>query len=98
MIISNYLYETKSIFFNIKKTIIFGTQLAKRREMEYSKMSTLRLMMEQEKKNLENLKSSSNSNRNDILRAETNIIKLSEQIKQMCGEVSTLHFNILPLS
>lgn len=56
--------------------------------MEISKMKTLRLMMEQEKKNLENLKSSSSSNRNDIVRAEANILKLGEQLRQMCGEVS----------
>lgn len=62
--------------------------------MEISKMTTLRLMMDQEKKNLENLRSSNNnSNRNsvDILRAEANITKLSEQLRQMCGEVSILH-------
>lgn len=68
-------------------------------------MTTLRLMMDQEKKNLENLKSSSsNSNRNsnDILRAETNITKLGEQLRQMCGEVSNsqlfyfTYMNFLP--
>lgn len=59
--------------------------------MEISKMTTLRLMMDQEKKNLENLRSSSNNsnrNSNDISRAEANITKLGEQLRQMCGEVS----------
>lgn len=59
--------------------------------MEISKMTTLRLMMDQEKKNLENLRSSSNNsnrNSNDISRAEANITKLDEQLRQMCGEVS----------
>lgn len=54
-------------------------------------MTTLRLMMDQEKKNLENLRSSSNnSNRNsiDILKAEANITTLGEELRQMCGEVS----------
>lgn len=65
-------------------------QLAKRREMEFSKMNTLRLMLDQEMKNLENLKQSSGSNRNEIVRAEANITKLNDQLKQMCGEVSTM--------
>lgn len=63
--------------------------------MEISKISTLRLMMDQEKKNLENLRSSSNNsnrNSNDILRAEANITKLGEQLRQMCGEVSKTGF------
>lgn len=45
-------------------------------------------MMDQEKKNLENLKSSNNGNRNDIVQAETNILRLQEQLRQMHGEVS----------
>lgn len=58
--------------------------------MEISRMTTLRLMMDQEKKNLENLKSSSNRNSNDIVRAEANITALGEQLRQMCGEVSDI--------
>lgn len=45
-------------------------------------------MLDQEEKNLENLKTSNNSNRNDIGQAETNILRLKEQLRQMHGEVS----------
>lgn len=45
-------------------------------------------MMDQEKKNLENLKTSNNANRNEIGQAETNILRLQEQLRQMHGEVS----------
>lgn len=45
-------------------------------------------MLDQEKKNLENLKSSNNANRNEITQAETNILRLQEQLRQMHGEVS----------
>lgn len=61
--------------------------------MEISKMQTLRLMLDQEKKNLENLKSPNNVNRNEVMRAETNISKLTDQLRQMCGEVRFLFFN-----
>lgn len=56
--------------------------------MEFTRISTLRLMLDQEKKNLENLKSSNNANRNEITQAETNILRLQEQLRQMHGEVS----------
>lgn len=59
-----------------------------RREVEITRLSTLRLMVEQEKKNLENLKTSNNANRNEIIQAETNIMRLNEQLRQMHGEVS----------
>lgn len=59
--------------------------------MEFTRITTLRLMMDQEKKNLENLKTSNNGNRNDITQAETNILRLQEQLRQMHGEVS-YHF------
>lgn len=39
-------------------------------------------------KNLENLKTSNNTNRNDVAQAETNITRLKEQLRQMHGEVS----------
>lgn len=52
-------------------------------------MTTLRLMLDQEMKNLENLKQTSGNNRNEIARAEATIAKLNEQLKQMCGEVRT---------
>lgn len=45
-------------------------------------------MLDQEKKNLENLKSSNNANRNEVTQAETNILRLQEQLRQMHGEVS----------
>ncbi|XP_031622413.1 uncharacterized protein LOC116340198 isoform X2 [Contarinia nasturtii] len=65
-----------------------------RREVEFTRINTLRLMMDQEKKNLENLKTSNNANRNDIAQAETNILRLQEQLRQMHGEDPTLlHFN-----
>lgn len=49
-------------------------------------------MLEQEKKNLENLKSSSNGNRNEIIQAETNIMRLGDQLRQLHGEVSNMFF------
>lgn len=63
-------------------------QPSTRREVEFTRISTLRLMLDQEKKNLENLKSSNNANRNEITQAETNILRLQEQLRQMHGEVS----------
>lgn len=45
-------------------------------------------MLDEERKNLENLKTSNNANRNDVAQAETNILKLQEQLRQMHGEVS----------
>lgn len=45
-------------------------------------------MLDQEKKNLENLKISNNANRNEVGQAETNILRLQEQLRQMHGEVS----------
>lgn len=45
-------------------------------------------MLDQEKKNLENLKVSNNADRSEITKAETNILKLQEQLRQMHGEVS----------
>ncbi|XP_055318841.1 uncharacterized protein LOC129576874 isoform X6 [Sitodiplosis mosellana] len=57
-----------------------------RRELEFTRITTLRLMLDQEKKNLENLKTSNNGNRNDIGQAETNILRLQEQLRQMHGE------------
>lgn len=59
-----------------------------RRDLEFTKINTLRLFLDQEKKNLENLKTSNNANRNEIAQAETNILRLQEQLRQMHGEVS----------
>ncbi|XP_055598943.1 rho guanine nucleotide exchange factor 11 isoform X3 [Uranotaenia lowii] len=59
---------------------------AKQREMEFHKIKTLRLMLEQEKKNLENLNSSNKQRTPESLRAEATIKKLQEELSQMCGE------------
>lgn len=59
--------------------------------MEHAKIRTLRLMLDQEKKNLENLVANSSSgNRQDRSRAEANIRKLQEQLRQVGGEVSII--------
>ncbi|XP_055531941.1 uncharacterized protein LOC129722502 isoform X2 [Wyeomyia smithii] len=59
---------------------------AKQREMEFHKIKTLRLMLEQEKKNLENLNSSHKQRTPESVRAEATIKKLQEELAQMCGE------------
>lgn len=58
-----------------------------RREVEFTRISTLRLMLDQEMKNLENLKTSNSPNRTEILQAESNIKRLNEQLRQLHGEV-----------
>ncbi|XP_055694238.1 rho guanine nucleotide exchange factor 11 isoform X5 [Lutzomyia longipalpis] len=63
----------------------------KMREMEFSKIQTLQLMLDQEKKNYEALRTASSSsggggNRQDMARSEANIRKLQEQLRQVCGE------------
>ena len=56
--------------------------------MEYSKMHTLSLMLDQERKNLDSLKGCNEVNKgSDIVRAEANIRTLQDQLRQMCGEV-----------
>lgn len=67
-------------------------QHAKRREMEFTKIQTLRLMLDQEKKNLEIINSGNRNNGQDMARAETNIRKLEEELKYVCGEVNTIFF------
>lgn len=67
--------------------IPFHLQQDKRREMEYSKIHTLRLMLEQEKKTRNALSASNASQKDDILKSETKIRTLQEQLKQVCGEV-----------
>lgn len=52
-----------------------------------TKIQTLHLYLDKEKKNLENLKST-NSNRQDILRAEHTIRTLQEQLQLLCVEVN----------
>ncbi|XP_055625243.1 uncharacterized protein LOC129767952 isoform X2 [Toxorhynchites rutilus septentrionalis] len=59
---------------------------AKQREMEFHKIKTLRLMLEQEKKTLENLNSGNKQRMPESARAETTIKKLQEELAQMCGE------------
>lgn len=65
-------------------------QQDKRREMEFSKIHTLRLMLAQEKKSCDALNATNvnNSNKEDLLKSEAKIKKLQEQLKQVCGEVS----------
>ncbi|XP_055694236.1 uncharacterized protein LOC129796382 isoform X3 [Lutzomyia longipalpis] len=69
----------------------------KMREMEFSKIQTLQLMLDQEKKNYEALRTASSSsggggNRQDMARSEANIRKLQEQLRQVCGEdMNLLH-------
>ncbi|XP_058065782.1 uncharacterized protein LOC131215411 [Anopheles bellator] len=59
---------------------------AKQREMEVHKINTLRLMLDQEKKNLENLSASSKQRTPESARAEATIQKLQKELHQMCGE------------
>ncbi|XP_021709517.1 uncharacterized protein LOC5577203 isoform X4 [Aedes aegypti] len=59
---------------------------AKQREMEVQKMRTLRLMLEQEKKNRDNLIASNKQGTPECIRAETNIKKLQEELTQVGGE------------
>lgn len=57
-------------------------------EVEFTKVHTLYLMLEQEKKNLEKLRENESQNANEISRAEANIRTLQEQLKQSTGDVS----------
>ncbi|XP_062561039.1 uncharacterized protein LOC134225187 isoform X2 [Armigeres subalbatus] len=59
---------------------------AKQREMEMQKMRTLRLMLDQEKKNRDNLIASNKQGTPECTRAETTIKKLQEELAQVCGE------------
>lgn len=63
-------------------------QQDKRREMEYSKIHTLRLMLAQEKKTRDALNASNANHKEDIQKSDAKIKKLQEQLKQVCGEVS----------
>lgn len=63
-------------------------QQDKRREMEYSKIHTLRLMLAQEKKTRDALNATNASHKEDIQKSDAKIKKLQEQLKQVCGEVS----------
>lgn len=56
--------------------------------MEYSKLQTLRLMLDQEKKNLEALLAEKKQQTPEITRAQANIRTLQEQLNQLCGEVT----------
>lgn len=60
----------------------------KRKEVEYTKLHTLHLMLEQEKKNLEKLRENETSNGGEIMKAEANIKKLQDQLKQSTNDVS----------
>lgn len=70
-------------------------QKDKRREMEYSKIHTLRLMLAQEKKTRDALNASNASHKEDISRSDAKIKKLQEQLKQVCGEVSADCLNLI---
>lgn len=59
-------------------------------EVEFTKVHTLYLMLEEEKKNLEKLRENESQNVNAISRAEGNIRTLQEQLKQSTGDVSSL--------
>ncbi|XP_037025462.1 rho guanine nucleotide exchange factor 11 isoform X3 [Bradysia coprophila] len=54
-------------------------------DVKMTKIQTLHLYLDKEKKNLENLKST-NANRQDILRAEHTIRTLQEQLQLLCVE------------
>lgn len=60
----------------------------KRKEVEYTKLHTLYMMLEQEKKNLEKLRENESANGNEIARAEANIRTLQEQLRQSTNDVS----------
>ena len=68
--------------------ISFQLQQDKRREMEYSKIHTLKLMLAQEKKTRDALNASNASHKDDILKSDAKIKKLQDELKQVCGEVS----------
>ena len=61
-------------------------------EVEFTKVHTLYLMLEQEKKNVEKLRENESQNANEISRAEANIRTLQEQLKQSTGDVSLIIF------
>lgn len=52
-----------------------------------TKIQTLHLYLDKEKKNLETLKSN-NANRQDIMKAEHTIRTLQEQLQLLCVEVN----------
>lgn len=60
-----------------------------------TKIQTLQLYLDKEKKNLENLKST-NVNRQDILRAEHTIRTLQEQLQLLCVEVNKQILSEIP--
>lgn len=60
--------------------------------MEFSKMQTLRLMLEEEKKNLDALLSDKKQQSPEIAKAQATIRTLQEQLNQVCGEVSNDFF------
>lgn len=64
----------------------------KRKEVEFTKLQTLSLYLDQERKNLEKLRNTSGQDAN-IVKAETTIRTLENQLKQTRGEVSQ-HYSI----
>jgi hypothetical protein len=60
----------------------------KRKEVEYTKLHTLYMMLEQEKKNLEKLRENESVNGSEIARAEANIRTLQDQLRQSTNDVS----------
>lgn len=64
----------------------------KRKEVEYTKLHTLYMMLEQEKKNLEKLRENKSSNGSEIARAESTIRTLQEELRQSTNDVSCREF------
>lgn len=58
--------------------------------MDIQRITTLRLMLEQERKNQENLLARNKLCTPEIIRADATIKKLQEEISQMCGEVTRI--------
>lgn len=56
--------------------------------MQFTKLNTLYMMLEQEKKNLEKLRENESQNGGEIARAEMNIRTLNDQLTQSTKDVS----------
>lgn len=64
----------------------------KRKEVEYTKLHTLYMMLEQEKKNVEKLRENESQNGSEISKAEANIRTLQEQLRSSTNDVSFNRF------
>lgn len=60
----------------------------KRREVEFTKLHTLNMMLDTEKRNLEKLRENESQNGNEIAKALTNIRNMEDQLKQTTNDVS----------